>query len=131
MYGLSQEYITAIIHDFLQWKQAELELISAEDMEHSVIFALSRFNFASINTEKGYRVMRDILNPQNEAQGTAARFRRFVSICMLKYGKRVVNQYKKLCCAVLEEVYGVPKKTINDLHNINDCMWVSVLFVLN
>ena len=127
---ISQEVIRAIIEDFNIWRKAERDFIPDGDYENSVLYALGSFNFAALNTETGVRVMKDVLNTTNELQGTAARLRRFVSSCMLKYGIDVVNQYAITCYEVLKLVYGVSDRTIDALRTVNDCAWVIIMFTI-
>jgi len=130
MKHLSRDIISLIIADFNGWKNVERTLIATEDYDSSVLYALGSFNFASLNTDTGMRVMKDILNPTNEIQGTASRFKRFVSSCMLKYGIDMVEEYKAMCYTIMKKVYGISDSRLLELERINDCAWVCIMFTI-
>lgn len=131
MKKIPQNIIESIILDFKLWKRAEEELANSIDLEQSVIYTLARLNLSALEgSEINLKTIKQILNPFNELQKTASRMYRFVASCILKYGADIVDLYKELCYQVMQDVFGLTKKTIDELKSINECCWMCAMFTI-
>lgn len=122
-----------IVIDFRMWCSAEEELHRLSDENKntpSMIQALSRINIGYMNSSGGLRIVQNMLSVDNELHGTGMRMYRFSSSCILKYGFKVMEQYKKLCFKVMREVYYVRQDVIDELTKTNECCWMIVMFTI-
>jgi hypothetical protein len=130
MKHLTKAIINDIIVDFINWKNYELEVATRAGIESTIINTLTSLNLSTLNTDHGFKLVSDLLNMRNEAQGTASRMRRFVASCMLKHGMDAVNEYISICHSTMKTVYGLDQKTINKMSSVNPCFWMCVMFTI-